>query len=65
MIDKKESMLEWLSYDGKRIIDFELSENKEVLTLTEGCDQYYYVKISKKELELFILELQQIHDKMK
>lgn len=43
-------MLEKLGYEGKRIFDAELLEDKTRLTLTEACDTYFQTSLTKAEV---------------
>jgi hypothetical protein len=48
----------------KSVIDIELSDSKTELTITEGCDSYYSVSLSKDEVSKLIEELTNLKEQM-
>ena len=45
---------------NKRIFDVELSKDKQTVTITEGCDNYFDCKLSRSQLQELITELAEI-----
>lgn len=43
-------MIEQLGCDGKRIFDYKLSKDKRSLILTEACDLYFDVELTKEQV---------------
>ena len=46
------------------VIDIELSDSKTELIITEGCDSYYSVSLSKDEVSKLIEELTNLKEQM-
>lgn len=58
------SILDELSYDEGRVVDFTLSKDKKVVAVEEACDMYFKVDLNKRRFGVLIEELKQIHDQM-
>lgn len=56
-------ILEKLS--DEKVVSFELNEEKTTMNITEMCDIYYNVDLSKKEVKQLIHELTQLWLDMK
>ena len=57
-------MIEKLGYDGERIFDAALSEDKVTLDITEACDSYFTAKLTKAQVIELANDLLRIADTM-
>ena len=51
--------------DKAQVLDISLSPDNTTLELTEGCDHYYDISLTKSEVESLAVELMGIASKMK
>ena len=58
------SILDELSYDEGRIVNFTLSRDKKMVFVEEACDMYFRLDLNKSRFGMLIDELKQIHDQM-
>jgi len=57
-------MIEKLGYDGERVFDAELSDDKTLLVLTEACDMCFDAKLTKAQVIELANDLLRIADTM-
>ena len=59
-----QTILEKLSSDNRRVVDIELSHDKDLVELREACDRYFVVYLNKSDFGLLIDELKALHNQM-
>ena len=48
----------------EQVVSFDLSRDKKKIEITEGCDRYYGLHLSKEEFGQLIEELKELHGQM-
>jgi len=49
---------------SNKVIDIGISDNKELITLREGCDKYFDMEMNKTQLSTLIFQLADIRNSM-
>lgn len=52
------------SGDRGRVVSFELSTDKQTVTVCERCDDYFSADLTKAEFAQMIRELMELHSQM-
>lgn len=51
-------------YDAGRVLEFWLHPEQDLVSLAEGCDQYYGVDLNASQVDLLIAFLQRLRSQM-
>ena len=57
-----DSILELL--DHARVLDVNLTKDSKFVVFKEACDDYFAYPLDEKQMDLLIIELQEIRDRM-
>lgn len=62
MIDNQPTILDNL--EDRRVVSFKIRDDKKIVIATELCDEYFFAKMNKAEMEELIRDLQDICNRM-